>query len=429
MKWTKKAEENAKPTSGPVTAPTAAAPPVAAAWEGLTWAERIRLQNPPSEEEKEEPATPAPKEIPMSQEEFEKTESVQRKRKQRKQQDAPEKKPVVVPPRAITADSESQKTSGAPGWQWNMSDASPEDSSRAVVQQCPPPVFTPPYKIPGVAPGWTWDETEEFPHPDVHTGSMPVVVQPRKQQNRSLMLGMVVNWGSKGFGFLGDQMGNRYYAKQEIVRGGGKLRIGSFVWFRLYDNNDARVAEVAHLEEHHLWAVKKAIAEGTAWCRLRCEIDGDMTILSEEEAGFPGKFHSQVERSPDLNWDVDLIQVANDAKAAVQEEPDWSENAVPAWLDSAYMTSAAPKYIEATPLHGAADDFWTHYEGNYEPEPEMEFSNDQWTMMPLNSAMPYVETHEEYQQIQESEPALEAYQQMQDFKPNLDAFSDDEDDE
>lgn len=243
------------------------------------------------------------------------------------------------------------------------------------------------------------------------------------------MLGMVVNWGSKGFGFLGDQMGNRYYAKQEIVRGGGKLRIGSFVWFRLYDNNDARVAEVAHLEEHHLWAVKKAIAEGTAWCRLRCEIDGDMTILSEEEAGFPGKFHSQVERSPDLNWDVDLIQVANEAKAAVQEEPDWSENAVPAWLDSAYMTSAAPKYIEATPLHGAADDFWTHYEGNYEPEPEMEFSNDQWTMMPLNSAMPYVETHEEYQQIQESEPTLEAYQQMQDFKPNLDAFSDDEDDE
>merc|ERR1719428_216487 len=126
---------------------------------------------------------------------------------------------------------------------------------------------------------------------------MPQVVAPRPKvihtMQKSLQLGVVANWGSKGFGFLGDQMGNRFYAKQEIVRGGGKLRIGSFVWFRLYDNNDARVAEVAHLEDHHEWTVKKAIAEGTAWCRLRCEIDGDMTVLSEEEAGFPGRFQCQ----------------------------------------------------------------------------------------------------------------------------------------
>lgn len=273
----------------------------------------------------------------------------------------------------------------------------------------------PPVKIPGVAPGWQWDITEEFEYPDRKTGTMPVVVAPkckaaRSQQDRSLMLGIVVNWGSKGFGFVGDQMGNRFYAKQEVVRGGGKLRIGAFVWFRVYDNNDARVAEVANLEEHHEWAVKKAIGDGTAWCRLRCEIDGDMTILSEEEAGFPGRFHTQLVPSDDLNWDVDLIEVGNQAKAALPvhqcltEEVDMSCEAVPGWVDHAYMAStAAPEYITATPLHGVPDEFWGH---GYSAEPE---STDQWTMVPINADVPYEDAYKEAPPREDLQPNLGAY--------------------
>jgi len=283
-------------------------------------------------------------------------------------------------------------------------------------QKAPVVAPTPPVKIPGVAPGWQWDTTEEFPHPDPETGSMPTVVPPRSkatrsQQSRSMMLGVVVNWGGKGFGFLGDQMGNRFYAKQEVVRGGGKLRIGAFVWFRL-NENDARVAEVANLEEHHDWSVKKLIGEGTAWCRLRCEIDGDMTVLSEEEAGYPGKFHGQLGKCNDLNWDVDLIQVANEAKAAIQEEAGRSITAVPTWLDSNYM--AAPEYICATQMHGATDDFWNM---GYNAEAE---TTEQWTMVPIGSEMVYEESYEEQPYVEES------YEQFEELEPNLGAYVDEE---
>merc|ERR1719191_1569249 len=78
-------------------------------------------------------------------------------------------------------------------------------------------------------------------------------------------------------------MGNRFHAGVKVVRGGGKLKIDAFVWFRVYDNGNALVAEVARLKRHHEQEVEKAIGEGVALCRLRCEIDGDITILMAEE--------------------------------------------------------------------------------------------------------------------------------------------------
>jgi len=398
--------------------PTADAPLAAWAIEGLTWAERMRLANPEVEPE-EEPQRdqPAPQQQPPVNE---KQERAQRKKRQRRQQETSEEKhagtkPVVVPPPA-------KKAAGAPGWEWDMSDgcsAEPAVSEQLcasgwqwdATEQAPVVVPPQPVKIPGVAPGWQWDTTEEFPHPDPTTGSMPIVVPPRRQESRSMMLGIVVNWGSKGFGFLGDQMGNRFYAKQEVVRGQGKLRIGSFVWFRLYDNNDSRVAEIAKLEDHHEWAVKKAMNDGTAWCRLRCEIDGDMTILSEEEAGFPGMFLNQLVPSDDLNWDVDLIEVANEAKAALGDQAA----AVPGWLDAAYMAStAAPDYISATTMHGAPDDFWPTYDAEAE-------SNEQWDMVPIDSEMPYEGWDEEQLHVEDSAVLCE------DLQPNLGAYLDESD--
>jgi hypothetical protein len=439
----KETEPNAKVSKMQVEEPKAEAPkseapqseapkaePPLAVWEGVTWAERMRLLNPLAEQEEAvlEPNAQASKGHSIAQQQppaDEKAERPQRKKRQRRQEEpSVATKPVVVPPPV-------KKVSGAPAWEWDMSDgcsAEPVqhqgapgwqwDESDQTSQVVPPA----PVKIPGVAPGWQWDTNEEFPHPDPNTGSMPVVVPPRRQENRSMMLGIVVNWGSKGFGFLGDQTGSRFYAKQEVVRNGGKLRIGSFVWFRLYENNDTRVAEIAKLEEHHEWNVKKAINDGIAWCRLRCEIDGDMTVLSEEEAGFPGMFHGQFARTDDLNWDVDLIEVANEAKAALNEQ---AGVAVPAWLDSAYMASTgAPEYISAAPLHGATDDFWTHY--NTEAE-----STEQWDMIPLNSEVPYEGSYEDqplYEGSYEDQPHVDEPAVLcEDLKPNLGAYLDESD--
>lgn len=330
---------------------------------GLSWADRMRATLP--EEEKESPKTnppvPAVQPQPMEQ---------------------PHPGPKIIPPREFKvkearqprqkkeAAQQKEAVQGkAPGWSWNFDE---EIEMTNNVSQAPQK-----------APGWTWDLGEGiemeprapgWSWKDVD-GDDDIVMEPlhapaghnRWNQERAddrLKLGIVANWGAQGFGFIADATGTRWYAKQEAVRGATRLRIGNFVWFKLGRDVDKklRVLQVDPLDEGTFSFVQKQLRNGTPWHLIRCEIDGDVTILDDSEVdeaehgaggdtgmhGFPAAFYES------------------------QALLDNTHSAVPEWIMEESMVTGAPEYMC---LEGALPHFWQG--GARMPAPDMQpFSGD-----------------------------------------------------